>query len=353
MQSTLVASPYVIGAIDKDKTNGRADFFATHDAKTGNPTPYLYKEYKTPKPEIRARILNFQQYVEGFHKRTGILYIVPALPHAAVQRTDDTKFGVLVQNVKRSRETKSLDVAMFKNLSLGSRLLIAASLARQVASLHNAHIIHTDINPPNILFHNMYCKPPIDLIDMDWAAVGVPGKSGVYRDGLAPETFVFFQSNFLAPEIRYGTVRPTIESDLWGLAMALHYILLTPREPFSLFKGVRPDDVTTHKLKWPPEPAAGETNSSKRHRAAFARLDVILMENFRLCFDRQYDKIFYPHLRPSAIDWMKDLDIAMKNMKVCSSCRESYVGMYGRKCPICKPEGKVKIIGGRRVPLRE
>src|SRR5262249_16970853 len=97
-----------------------------------------------------------------------------------------------------------------------------ASMAKAVASVHTAGIIHRDIKPRNILVDSLYGPY--------WTDFGL-GKGGDGRDDLTREGMWLGTPNYRPPEQAIDPGRVSAASDIYSLG-APFYELLTGRPPF-------------------------------------------------------------------------------------------------------------------------
>ena len=133
-------------------------------------------------------------------------------------------------------------------LSRDAILAIAAQVARAVAALHAAGVVHCDLKPDNVFVlgePDAAGPPRVKVIDFGVArSIDEPG------DPAAADRTIAGTPAFMAPEQWHGA--PVIASDVYALG-AMLYELVTDRP---VFAGSLPQLMTAHCEQLPPRPAA-------------------------------------------------------------------------------------------------
>lgn len=285
---------------ETDLLSQRARFYVVGRAD-GRPGRFLYKEYVDGTPA--ARPVALMTYLSAYPV---LRETIPCLPLAAVSRTGGGH-GVIMRRFTGTPLTNMKSVA---GAEMPTRLALALDLALAVALLHAHGVVHGDLTDRNILYDLAGTgEPRVALIDMDMAGVR-DGKHWV--SGLEPKQAPV-QGVYRAPECSSvdpsAAPQPTLETDLWSLAVALHYILLlsSPLAPLGInmtaYSPVTNPGGTIH--RWPPRPQSGESPTLMRHRA---RLDA-LHPRLQVLFKHTFDQIegARPEERIGAGSWVKVL----------------------------------------------
>lgn len=269
----------------------RATFYAVWRAD-GQETGFLYKELHDM--QWRPRVDHLVRYC---HAQGNLRNALAGVPVAALKRADGS-YGVLLRGIAGVDLTDMRPIVEANDLRL--QLQIGLDLASEVALLHHHGLVHGDISGANILYDlSAGGQPRIDLVDMDMAAVW---EGEAWAEGLSPVQ-VPPPGPYQAPELVADMARrPTIWTDRWGLAVALHFILCRSN-PLAVV-GLNSNDYAAGRSAWPPA-----TPRLKTHSARFEALGSTLQHYFIQTFDTQWG--FWPERRITATDWAKAIAAEM------------------------------------------
>ena len=210
--------------------------------------------------------------------------------------------------------------------------LTALHLALLIRSLHASNYVVGDLKPENLLVNE---RALVSIIDTDSFQVIDPRTGKIYLSPVA-------SSEYTPPEM-FGEVLQTVGRsevhDRFGLAIII-WLLLFGYHPFSgkwVGDGNQPNiDELIRCGYW-----MYGSNSKIRPGKYSMPLKILhpdLQQCFRQCFNDGHNN---PYTRPSAADWVKSLDIALKDLKHCSiEAGHYYARSYG-KCYWCKRKRKL------------
>lgn len=201
---------------------------------------------------------------------------------------------------------------------LGGALRAMTALAAGVHVLERRPFVHCDISPANVRVHvDADGVQRTALLDFDGgrtpsssAPVGIIGTPGA-----------------IAPELFHPSTAPTIESDRFALACAIHTSVYfrAPAAPFmSAGASVRTQAAVAARGRWVEESdiQAGGTPV----RTLSAKLRRMLRRGLH------HD----PAVRPTAAAWYEALFDACENVFACASCGICHVGDSGQeRCALC------------------
>jgi serine/threonine protein kinase len=169
-----------------------------------DPTPYVFKRLRNP-----ARAARFQAEIRALValSHPGILRIIESgeaggLPFYVAEYCENGDLGKLSQSGKNLRQ----------------KLLFYREICDAVAAAHQAHIIHRDIKPPNI------------LVRSDGAAVvgdfGLCLHLADTGERFTPSSEAVGARDYIAPELEDGRLdNPAPSADVYSLGKLLYYFL--------------------------------------------------------------------------------------------------------------------------------
>ena len=205
--------------------------------------------------------------------------------------------------------------------------LTALHLAFLIQSLHASNYVVGDLKPENLLVNE---RGLVSIIDTDSFQVIDPRTGKIYLSPVA-------SSEYTSPEM-FGEVLPNVGrsevQDRFGLAIII-WLLLFGYHPFSgewVGDGNQPNiDKLIRCGYW-----MYGSNPKIRPGKVSMPLNILhpeLQQCFLQCFNDGHNN---PYTRPSAADWVKSLDIALKDLEHCSiEVGHYYARSYG-KCYWCE-----------------
>jgi DNA-binding helix-hairpin-helix protein with protein kinase domain len=209
---------------------------------------------------------------------------------------------------------------------------IAQNIAYIVQVVHAKGYVIGDIKPENLLVNSRGC---VSIIDTDSFQIVDPRSRKIYRCPVGSPEYTpheMFHVDF--------TKRDRSElQDRFGLAIII-WLLLFGQHPFTGKWIGSGDPLNIDELirqgYWQHAP-----NSKIRispHSIPLNIVDSNIQDRFHECF---VDGHKNPYLRPSAADWVKTLESAIKNLQTCSvEASHRYVSTYGR-CYWCERKSKL------------
>ncbi len=205
---------------------------------------------------------------------------------------------------------------------------VCRNIASAFATVHAKGHVIGDVNP-NLVFISK--DTVANLIDCDSFQINHAGKIYPCEVGVA---------HFTPPELQglksFKGVERTANHDNFGLSLLIFHLLMMGRHPFSgIYSG------TTHRSL---------ENSIKNHLYAFSDKTAkknqitppphsvkpdVLSDNLKLLFEKSFSEFGSKFYRPSAKEWMDELDSFKKQIKSCSlSLNHKYYNRLSN-CPWC------------------
>jgi DNA-binding helix-hairpin-helix protein with protein kinase domain len=209
----------------------------------------------------------------------------------------------------------------------------AANLARAVASVHQSKCVIGDINHSGILVSP---KATVSLIDADSFQFFEPGKRYLCRVGVPEYTPPELQGRSLAD------VERTPNHDAFGLAVVVFQLLFMGRHPF--VGTVRHGEI-------PP------LHENIQHfRYVYAENRDVGMDQppgtpavsdfspgIASLFDAAFSKEYFSH-RPSAEQWIKELDLLEGSLEKCPDNHLHFVPRDASECAWCEMERQLSTL---------
>ena len=246
-------------------------------------------------PDVK-RLQALIEFVEAGTLNTDGLACVPV---ALLQVKSDHQLGIVMRCAPGPDIEKGGGVPTGGDLQ--KRLAAAYQLARCVCRLHEKDVIVGDLAYDNIIIDPKSSNWGLYLIDIDGAGFSWrrQGYSLLYNNS---------QKGSLCPPEHSPNKPYTLEMDLWGLAILVHYIL-TDSDPICDF-GLARNYAGTAELSWPPS----NHPKCKVHLEHLHLLGQPLYEAFIGAFNQgriQASK------RPKAIEWETWLSEARNHLYQC------------------------------------
>jgi serine/threonine protein kinase len=217
--------------------------------------------------------------------------------------------------------------AAYNQLEIGAKLRIAQSLVIGLKLLAELYYVHADLNPLNLFVHLK--SHAAAIIDFDGGAImdglgEAPTTLGRITDGewLAPEIF-----GQLASVASNRSIRISLLTDFWSVAVTIHYILFL-RGPYFFLQRLARQDVLAYlnRYEWcdagPGHPSIDASKLALHADYAdyVSQLPNGLMERFRKAFNEGY---MHPALRPTSSQWMATLTTALASKPTIASFKAS------------------------------
>lgn len=235
--------------------------------------------------------------------------------------------AVELHSISNPSDRRSPDVGKEWTTAFNWKYLVATAnnLAQAVESLHAAGVVMGDFNERNVL---VWKDARVSLLDCDSMQVSSGGNHFLCRVG-RPE--------YTAPELLQADWKTTVRSsssDLFGLAVHLHQLLMQGSHPFDGIWSGRGDKPRRHVLArdglWSYTAAA-----DLRPQPQAPLLDV-LSPAIQTLFQRALvDGAHSPRLRPTANEWREALTTLGRHLTVCGVDTEHIYSDHLTACPWC------------------
>jgi len=208
------------------------------------------------------------------------------------------------------------DMLVGGGFNLLEGIQIACALSRSISVLHRRGFAHGDIHANNVLvYRNGVCR--VSVIDFDNFA----GKS-------LPISPCLGHNLYMAPEVRTKHAPPSIEADLFSLAMVNHE-LITLRHPVPGDASEEEFNEVMENGKWLGDPGL----SQKSGRPAGYPPEVLDADLARM-FRKGISCV--PSERPTAAQWQDTLYASLFKLFICPNCKgPNIVDVSKRRCPAC------------------
>jgi DNA-binding helix-hairpin-helix protein with protein kinase domain len=291
---------------------------------------YLAKIYHSSHHD---RVKKLEVMVENPPKEPNshLNHISFAWPEELLRDRNGSVLGFLMPEIKDAKEL--LDVynpqrRKMLNLEVNWYFIhtTALNIAAFIQLIHAKGYVLGDIKPQNILVNNRALP---SIIDIDSFQVRDPNTDEVYRCLVGTEGFTPVE----LLEKDFHTTDQTEIHDRFRLAVIV-YLLLFGAEPFKGIWVGEGDSPEPSKLIrqgfWPYAP-----NSLIQSGPLTIPLDIVhpeIQRCFLRCFNDGHTK---PHLRPTAREWKKALEVAIADLTECDQITNHYYSKSYGKCYWC------------------
>lgn len=190
-------------------------YFLKEFLKPKYPPPYL-------KDEVRKSKLRRCRKFEQHHKRLlGALKATSIPGGNIVAPVDFFRFGLIYYHISPKIDVTLVTPGALATAPQGQKSILIKTVINSVGILHNAHIVHCDLKPENVLIHrtstgNLVSK----IIDLDGA---------FFEDDLPDPDDMQFDQRYMAPEVllfnRAGgetKIKLTTAADIFSLGLILY-----------------------------------------------------------------------------------------------------------------------------------
>jgi len=224
--------------------------------------------------------------------------------------------GIIMKRARGNTLENSYKELQKKTLS--ERLALAYRIARGMAVLHEAKIVHADVCSANIMIHDNL----VQIIDVDGG--GIPAKR------IRPTIRGHGGGSWIAPEVFADKSKlPTIDSDRWSLAVVIHTIIIPALDPYYFLEKY----ADIHKVKiWPPERVGPNCQDileiQKSHLKACEPFSDLLKITFN-------DGLHSSAKRIDAGALAEQLKLCLEDMVKCQHCKSEFIARNKHQCPIC------------------
>ena len=209
----------------------------------------------------------------------------------------------------------------------------AMNIASVMQCIHQKNYVIGDINSRNILVKpNTY----VSIIDTDSFQVTDPRTHKVYRCTVGVDEY---RPPEMSGKDPHKIDRYEVQ-DRFGLAILIWQLLFNDHPFYGKWNG-RGEPTVAEKISQGHWVYGANSNLSPVKRMMpFHIIHPQLQTLFRRCFDDGHRN---PHARPTAGEWQKTLELAIKDLQVCSVAgQQHYYARSYRKCYWCE---RAKLIG--------
>lgn len=229
--------------------------------------------------------------------------------------------GFASTNLKKAGFEEFIDILDksyrdYQKLSIDKKMLIAFHLASGFKLLQEIFFIHADLKPEAIFINTKLNECAI--IDFDSGAItegpnDTPNTWGAPNDWVAPEIWEQLK------QIGSGGLQPVkvnLLSDLWSVAVGIHYILTTTHPLFYLNE-LSPKVTKEYfkKYKW-PEVAETETFFNKRNKTQYSPVKDWLQNTLpKSIYKQLYNTVNYGYSNPTKRTTYNEWEIVLSSVQ--------------------------------------
>ena len=251
--------------------------------------------------------------------------------------------GFVMPRVDTREAVTIPDLAARRATTWRERVAVAENLTRAVAVLHDRDVVIGDFRKWNLL---TWSDSRVTLLGCDRMQVVDPESGRRFpsvagRDACTPPELQL-------PATLSSTIR-TSSSDIFGLALHLHLLLLQGAHPFrGQWTGggdSPPEHLLAQEGLWA---YAGDRRLDPCPGSApLMVLPVTLQQYFRAAF---VDGARNPDTRPSAQDWLNELLRLRESLVTCALEPTHFYGRHLPNCPWCPPSARSPSRAGATPP---
>jgi serine/threonine protein kinase len=258
--------------------------------------------------------------------------------------------GKMVGHFSRYAEGTPLEEYLQNVEPFAKNLQLALAIVHAIYVLHSRGIIHGDLHSNNFIVKKAKGIAEVALIDMD--------NFNAFAFKNVPEPACLGHPLYLAPELDDALESkrraiPTLETELYAVAVLLHEILLLRHPLAGLDNSKEEYNWAKQALGWPDDPARPWSKPRDIGGYPTGVLSADLMGLFRRALSKN------PLIRPQVIEWKKVLIQAMGRIYVCPKCRTPVIVDSSKtRCPYSKcrrtfPHLVLKLSSGKAIQLQE
>ena len=315
---------------------------------------YLAKIYHKPTPariaKLKVMLANPPADPMLIHNHVSIAWVSDLL-----KDSNGKYVGFLMPEIENSKSLFSIcNPSRRKKVASGFNWyylhVTALNTAWIIQSIHAKGYVLGDIKLENILVNN---RAMTAVIDTDSFQVRDTSAKKIYLCTVGSE-------GFTPPELigkDFHKVKQSQNQDRFRIAVLMHYLLFG-YHPFSgSWTGVGECPEQSELIKhgyW-----YGAPNSPIRENDSTIPLDVLhpkLKQLFLQCFNDGHE---LSHLRPTAKDWHKALEVAVNDLTACSRIDSHYYSKHYGKCYWCDRTDILNVdifpgtAGSAKIPYKE
>jgi DNA-binding helix-hairpin-helix protein with protein kinase domain len=296
-------------------------------------TTLVAKIYHKPPSQLKARKL---EAMVGL--ATPAILKFAAWPTSLLRKVGSRSAspdGLLMRRIQEGRPIHELDSpshrrAFFPHADWRFLVRTARNCAASVCVIHDAGFVVGDVNYGGFLVAS---NALVNVIDCDSFQIRTPRGETYLCEVAMPE--------FLPPELfghSLASVLRTPNHDSFGLGIILFRLLMMGRHPFAGYRGAGdkpiPDCIKEYRFAFASD-AAQNQMAPPPHSLLLDDLPKSISELFLRTFSRGSER---PGARPSAQQWVRELEELEHSLEPCSNDPGHYYFCGCRECPWCRIE---------------
>ncbi|NES18980.1 MAG: hypothetical protein F6K41_08635 [Symploca sp. SIO3E6] len=310
-----------------------------------NRPEYLLKIYHESTPE---RVKKLESMVVSHPSKPEVYrhHLPWAWPEYLLEDQQGERIGFVMPFIRKSQKLpevyipKSRKILNFESewqVNWKFLHITAKNLAHLIYSLHDQGYVIGDLKPENIVV-NQDALPSI--IDTDSFQVTNPQTKSIYPCLVGSE-------GFTPPELlekNLADIEQLPQQDDFRLAVIIHHLLLE-RHPFTGYLQDSEEPPETDELVrqglW--HYAAEGPEKMEQPGKRFIPLEIVhpqLQKLFLQCFN---DGHCNPQARPTALEWLNALDLAINDLAHCDQFNTHWYSKHYHKCYWCERKEKLTL----------